>query len=139
MYSDFPGVSASESVRPEGYRRAHWAMKHRDGYCHPGFPHTVRGNRCFTALSRIGRHLMELLSSRGAGLFRGLRVLAPTLRRYLVWGRSKLSTCLMLLGLLVQLVFLMLLWELVDLVLSLMELWVELAAKHLRITLDETP
>ena len=55
------------------------------------------------------------------------------------WGRSKLSTCLMLLGLVVQLVFLMLLWELVDLVLSLMELWVELAAKHLRITLDETP
>lgn len=44
----------------------------------------------------------------------------------------------MLLGLVVQLVFLVLLWELVDLVLSLMELWVELAAKHLRITLDRT-
>ena len=114
-------------------------MKHRDGYCHPGFPHTVRGNRSLQAVKEIGRHFWNMLSSRSAGLFRGLRVLAPTLRRYLVWGRAKLSTGLMLLGLVVQLVFLVLLWELVDLVLSLMELWVELAAKHLRITLDQTP
>lgn len=37
-----------------------------------------------------------------------------------------------------QLGFLWLLGQMVDLCISLMELWVELAAKHLEITLDRT-
>jgi hypothetical protein len=41
-------------------------------------------------------------------------------------------------GLVGQLVLLWLSWQLVDLVFSLMELWAELAAVHLRITLDTT-
>lgn len=43
-----------------------------------------------------------------------------------------------ILGLVGQLVLLWLSWELVDLCISLMELWSDLAAKHLSITLDTT-
>jgi hypothetical protein len=39
-------------------------------------------------------------------------------------------------GLLVQVVLVFLVGQMIDLSLSLMELWVELAAKHLRIVLD---
>jgi hypothetical protein len=42
------------------------------------------------------------------------------------------------LGLLMQLVLVFLVWYLADLCIALMEVWAELAAKHLRITLDTT-
>jgi hypothetical protein len=42
------------------------------------------------------------------------------------------------LGLLMQAVLVFLVWYLADLCIALMEVWAELAAKHLRITLDTT-
>jgi hypothetical protein len=43
------------------------------------------------------------------------------------------------LGCLMQLVLAFLVWYLLDLCIALMEVWAELAAKHLEITLDTTP
>jgi hypothetical protein len=39
----------------------------------------------------------------------------------------------------VQLVLVFLVWYLIDLAIALMEVWAELAAKHLELTLDTTP
>jgi hypothetical protein len=50
-------------------------------------------------------------------------------------GAFPWRTALVLLGLLVQVVLTLLMWELVDLTLSLMEVWAELARKHLELTL----
>jgi hypothetical protein len=44
----------------------------------------------------------------------------------------------MVVGALMQVVLVLLVWYLVDLCISLMEVWAELAAKHLEITLDRT-
>jgi xanthosine utilization system XapX-like protein len=43
------------------------------------------------------------------------------------------------LGILVQVVLVCLVWYLIDLCILLFEVWAELAAKHLEITLDTTP
>jgi hypothetical protein len=43
---------------------------------------------------------------------------------------------LVLLGLVVQVVLTVLMWQLVDLTVSLMEVWAELARKHLELTLS---
>jgi hypothetical protein len=45
-------------------------------------------------------------------------------------------TLLVLVGFLVQVVLTVLMWHLVDLTISLMEVWAELARKHLEITLS---
>jgi len=43
---------------------------------------------------------------------------------------------MLLVGLLVQVVLTVMMWQLVDLCVSLMEVWLELAQKHLEITLS---
>lgn len=43
------------------------------------------------------------------------------------------------LGCLMQVILVWLVWYLCDLCIALMEVWAELAAKHLEITLDRTP
>lgn len=43
---------------------------------------------------------------------------------------------LLLMGFLVQVVLTYMMWQLVDLCLALMEVWVELARKHLELTLS---
>lgn len=54
-------------------------------------------------------------------------------------GRSHVTAIVLLaVGLLVQVVLLVIVGQMIDLVLSLMELWVEMAAKHLRIVLDQS-
>jgi hypothetical protein len=58
-----------------------------------------------------------------AGLFRAL-------------GRLPWRLLLLLVGLLVQVVLTVLVWQLVDLSVSLMEVWAELARKHLEILLS---
>jgi hypothetical protein len=50
-------------------------------------------------------------------------------------GAFPWRTALVLVGFLVQVVLTLLMWELVDLTLSLMEVWAELARKHLELTL----
>lgn len=63
--------------------------------------------------------------------------LAPKgLRAFVRLHRSLVATwLLLLLGLTVQLVVVSLVWTLVDLTISLMEVWAELARKHLELTL----
>ena len=53
-------------------------------------------------------------------------------------SRIQLHMAISILGLVVQLVLLWLLGQMVDLCISLFEVWAELAAKHLEITLDTT-
>ena len=62
-----------------------------------------------------------------------LRLWAPAFFR-----RQVLIRIGLIVGLVVQLVLLWLLGELVSLCISLFEVWAELAAKHLEITLDST-
>jgi hypothetical protein len=50
-----------------------------------------------------------------------------------------IATIAGVLGVLMQLVLVFLVWYLADLCILLMEVWAELAAKHLEITLDTTP
>lgn len=52
-----------------------------------------------------------------------------------VHGRVIWVWLLLFLGLVGELVLMYLVWELVDLTLSLMEVWAELARKHLELTL----
>lgn len=89
-------------------------------------------------------NVYRLLSSVGAAGKRGLASSArylppwsvgPFLRHH--W-RVISMWLLLLLGLVVQVIVIALVYELVDLTVSLMELWAEIAAKHLRITLDRT-
>jgi len=57
------------------------------------------------------------------------------------WSSSTqvvVARAMFLVGLVVQLALTVLLWLMVDLVLDVMQLWVELAAKHLRIVLDQS-
>jgi hypothetical protein len=72
------------------------------------------------------------------GAFRRLRVLVFVSADYLVRARKYLLLVLWLVGLVCQVVLVWLAGQLVDLSLDLMELWVELAAKHLRIVLDQS-
>lgn len=58
-------------------------------------------------------------------------------RRRLPWRKLLVGSAVVL-TLLAEVIMLVLLAELVDLCISLMELWAELAAKHLEITLDRT-
>lgn len=84
----------------------------------------------------------QWLSSVGAA---GRRGLASSARHLSPWGAGPFLRhhwrvismwLLLLLGLVVQVIVIALVYELVDLTVSLMELWAEIAAKHLRITLD---
>lgn len=68
------------------------------------------------------------------------RVIVPRLTRALVLARHPLVKlivvrAMLLVGLLVQVVLLLVLAYMIDLALSLMELWADLARKHLEITL----
>jgi hypothetical protein len=63
------------------------------------------------------------------------RTLAPRGTR----TRRLLSVGFVVVVLVAEAVMLVMLAQLVDLCLSLMEVWAELAAKHLEITLDRTP
>jgi hypothetical protein len=72
----------------------------------------------------------------------GARVVVRAVSRHIRWipRRSKLWAVLaLLLGLLMQVGLLWLLGEMIGLCIALMEVWAELAAKHLEITLDQTP
>jgi hypothetical protein len=72
----------------------------------------------------------------------GARVVVGAISRRVRWipRRSKLWVVLaLLLGLLMQVLLLWLLGEMIGLCIALMEVWAELAAKHLEITLDSTP
>ena len=52
-----------------------------------------------------------------------------------VWMSRYWRVFLVITGLVVQVVLTVLMWQLVDLTIGLMELWVELARKHLELTL----
>jgi hypothetical protein len=56
-------------------------------------------------------------------------------RSFVRLGAFPWRIALVLVGFLVQVVLTLLMWELVDLTLSLMEVWAELARKHLELTL----
>lgn len=68
------------------------------------------------------------------------RLLSPTWKRAVVLSRAPLvrttaARVLLLVGLVMQVVLLLVLGYMVDLCISLMELWAELARKHLELTL----
>jgi hypothetical protein len=72
----------------------------------------------------------------------GARFVVDSLKRLVPWipRRSKLWAGLaILLGLVMQALLLWLLGEMISLCIALMEVWTDLAAKHLEITLDRTP
>jgi hypothetical protein len=72
----------------------------------------------------------------------GARVVVDNIAKRVRWipRRSKLWAILaLLLGLVMQVGLLWLLGEMIGLCIALMEVWAELAAKHLEITLDSTP
>jgi hypothetical protein len=71
------------------------------------------------------------------GAFRRLCVLVRALPATWPLWRKWILVLMWLLGLVVQVVLVGLAGALVDLCLSLMELWVELARKHLEIVLSE--
>jgi hypothetical protein len=81
------------------------------------FPETV---------GRLGRELARgrSLSPKGIPAFRALAARLP-------W-----RTLLVLVGFLVQVVLTVLVYQLVDLSITLMEVWAELARKHLELTLS---
>lgn len=77
----------------------------------------------YSWLYRAGRRLCEDFST---GRLAGTR-----------WPRF-LSVAIVVIALVAEFIMLWMLAELVDLCISLMELWAELAAKHLEIQLDHT-
>lgn len=79
-----------------------------------------------------------LLGSTWRGPVRRLWVLVRAAAGYLVRWRKVLMFTLWLLGLLCQVLLLWLAGELLDLFISAVELWLELAEKHLRIVLEES-
>jgi len=88
-------------------------------------------------MARLYRAGSTFLVAVGAGCFRVVGALSTQ------WGWSSgtqvvVMRGMFLLGLVVQLALTLLLWVMVDLCLDVMTLWVELAAKHLRIVLDPT-
>lgn len=85
---------------------------------------------CRPLLAEISRRVYQWVAG---------RLLAPrvTGRRSLSWRRLLVFGAVVL-TLLIEGVMLWMLAELVDLCISLMELWAELAAKHLSIVLDTT-
>jgi hypothetical protein len=58
---------------------------------------------------------------------------APAIRAFRRVAWLKLLLCL---GFVVQAVLVLLVWQLVDLAIGLMEVWLDLARKHLEITLS---
>lgn len=52
------------------------------------------------------------------------------------WARQYWRVVLVLVGFVVQMVLVVLMWQLVDLSIGLMEVWAELARKHLEIVLS---
>jgi hypothetical protein len=87
-------------------------------------------------------HLANLLALTYSMALAGARVVVGAISRRVRWipRRSKLWVVLaLLLGLLMQVLLLWLLGEMIGLCIALMEVWAELAAKHLEITLDSTP
>lgn len=88
------------------------------------------------------QHLRPLISVVSGAVFRWIvgRLNVPLRagRRLLPWRRLLLVVAVV--GtLVIEAVMLWMLSELVGLCISLMEVWTELAAKHLEITLDRTP
>lgn len=73
---------------------------------------------------------------RGLLAVEGARLLARVVRLFL-WAKSSgyVGVALLLVGLVVQVVLALLAAYLVDLAISLMDLWAQLARKHLEITL----
>lgn len=63
---------------------------------------------------------------------------SPTLARAFLWPLlvRYWRVVLVLVGFLVQVVLTVLMWQLVDLTISLMEVWAELARKHLELVLS---
>lgn len=57
-------------------------------------------------------------------------------RRFVRLAASYWRVLLLLVGILVQVVLTVLMWQLVDLCIALMEVWAELARKHLELTLS---
>lgn len=94
------------------------------------------GNRIEKRRLATGPHSPVWKAWRGL-LFVSARVLLARARGLFVshGGRSALHTALALVGLLVQVVLLLVVGYMIDLCISLMELWAELAQKHLEITL----
>lgn len=87
-------------------------------------------------------HLRSLISVVSGRLYRWIagRLSVPLKagRRSTPW-RTVLVVGAVVLTLLAEAVMLWLLAGMIDLCISLMEVWAELAAKHLEITLDKTP
>ena len=90
---------------------------------------------CIKANALAGSHALGSTSARA---FRRLGVLVAAAPGYLVRVRQYLVLGVWLLGLLCQVVLLWLAGELLDLFVSAVELWLELATKHLEIVLDES-
>lgn len=84
------------------------------------------------------RPLLAEFSLRVYGWVAGLLRLPQTAGRPSLPWRRLLVCSAVVLTLVLEAVMLWMLAELVDLCISLMELWAELAAKHLQITLDRT-
>lgn len=85
---------------------------------------------CRPLLAEISRRVYQWVAGR-------LRLPQAAGRPSSFWRRLLLVSAVVL-TLLIEAVMLWMLAELVDLCISLMELWAELAAKHLAITLDTT-
>ena len=71
------------------------------------------------------------------GLAKGRRGLTPYVPAFrALWRRVPWQLLVLLVGLVVQGALIVLVWQLVDLCVSLMEVWLELARKHLEVTLS---
>lgn len=79
----------------------------------------------------------ESLTTSGRSARRALTVSPSSVRAFCVQlARSYWRLGLVLVGLVVQVVLTVLMWQLVDLTISLMEVWAELARKHLELVLS---
>jgi len=96
---------------------------------------------CMREIRYVHQHLRPLISVVSGSVYRWIvgRLNVPLRagRRRLPWRRLFLFGAVVL-TLIIEAVMLVALAQLVDLSISLMELWAELAAKHLEITLDRT-
>jgi len=105
---------------------------------HPGFPHTARAKRLLMlTMAPLYRAGSTTLQTVGRGCFRVVAALSTQLG-WSVSTQVVVGRAMFLMGFVVQVVLVLLLWVMVDLCLDVMTLWVELAAKHLRIVLDPT-
>lgn len=97
---------------------------------HPG--HEAPGHRMD---ARNGTPRIALIRAVAGFIVRAIK--DPLYRLISRYNSPLVRGSLFLLGLVVQLILLVLAWALIDTAIDLMELWVELAAKHLRIVLSE--